>query len=65
MIMKKQALYLAPAIELSNLVEEEAMLTDSAAIKEITGDTGVNLGFDDVEGLNGQARTLLNNLIFH
>jgi hypothetical protein len=64
--MNKQALYLAPAIEVSVLVEEETLLTESSSIIEITGDAGIESGLgEDVQGLNGEARTLLNNLLFN
>lgn len=64
--MNKQALYLAPAIEVSSLVEEETLLTESVNISDIAGDAGIQSGIgEDVEGLNGEARTLLNNLLFN
>lgn len=64
--MNKQALYLAPAIEVSVLVEEETLLGQSIEIIDITGDAGIESGLgEDVEGLDGQARTLLNDLFFN
>lgn len=64
--MNKKALYLAPAIEVTNLVEEETLLEDSAFISDIVGDAGVESGIgENVDGLDGQARTLLNDLFFN
>lgn len=64
--MNKKALYLAPAIEVSNLAEEETLLNDSVVIVDITGDAGIGNGFgEEVEGLTGEGRTLLNNLLFN
>ena len=65
--MKKQALYMAPAIEVTNMVEEEMLLADSE-ITEVKASDELGIGSDvleDVEGWDANARTLIHNLFFN
>ena len=59
--MNKKAIYMAPAIELSGIVEEENLLTGT--VGSVGGDAGISKGEGETPGV-ADARQLLFFSVF-